>query len=58
MDERERAVIRRNSGGVWGTATRNDDAGCDRAAQMAFCGAVGLVALVGRAICRHERTEA
>ena len=46
MDERERAVIRRNSGGVWGTATRNDDAGCDRAAQEALCGALVSVALV------------
>lgn len=46
MVERARAGFRRNSGGVWGTATRNDDAGCDRAAQAALCGAVGLVALV------------
>lgn len=41
-----RAVIRRNSDGVWGTATRNDDAGCGRAAQEAFCGALMSVALV------------
>lgn len=41
-----RAVIRRNSDGVWGTEIRNGGAGCGRAAQEAFCGAVGVVALV------------
>lgn len=41
-----RAVIRRNSGGVWGTATRNDGAGCGRDAQEALCGALMSVALV------------
>ena len=46
MGERARADFRRNSGGVWVTATRNDGAGCGRAAQEAFCGAVGVVALV------------
>lgn len=41
-----RAVIRRNSDGVWGTAIRNFGAGCGRAAQEAFCGALVSVALV------------
>lgn len=38
------------------TGPRNGGAGCGRIAQEAFCGAVGLVALVGRAIYR-PRTD-
>ena len=46
MVEREWAAIRRDCGAVETTEPRNGGAGCGRAAQEAFCGAVGVVALV------------
>lgn len=46
MGERERADFRRDCGGVRVSGPRNVRAGCGRAAQEAFCGAVGVVALV------------
>lgn len=56
MVERARAEIRRNCDGLRVTESRSGGAGGDRAAQEALCGAVGLVALVGRAIYR-PRTD-
>ena len=46
MGERVRAGFRRDSDLVQTTKPRNGGAGCDRIAQAALCGAVGLVALV------------
>lgn len=46
MVESERAEIRRDCGGVRVADPGNGGAGCDRIAQAALCGAVGLVALV------------
>lgn len=46
MVESERAGIRRNCGGVRVADPGNGRAGCGRAAQEAFCGALVSVALV------------
>lgn len=56
MVERERADFRRDCGAVEITEPRNGGAGSGRIAQTAFCGALVLVALVGRAMCR-PRTD-
>lgn len=56
MVERARAGFRRDCDVVLTTEPRNGCAGCGRIAQVALCGALVLVALVGRAMCR-PRTD-